>query len=136
MPEAMLSTGRLGLSTPARERKEAFLTTRDIASEVDRYEPAVQRCYLSGVGPSGRAGRLELMLIIGHEGGVVSLDAAAPDLGARATLAVRGCILDAIGGLRFPERRNDTTAILPYYFQRTVAPGAGPALSCWNPRGC
>jgi hypothetical protein len=39
---------------------------------------------------------------------VVSLDTAAPDRGPREMTAVRGCILDAIGGLRFPERRSDT----------------------------
>lgn len=136
--EVSLTTGQLGLTAPERERerKEAYLTPRDITAEVSAYRPAIERCYLAGVRPSGHAGRLELMLIIGREGGVVSLDTAAPDLDPRAMIAVRGCILDAIGGLRFPERRNDTTAIVPYYFQRTAAPDAGPQPSCWNPRGC
>ena len=37
--------------------------------------------------------------------------------------------------LRFPERRNDTTATVPYYFQHTNTPGGGPQESCWNPKG-
>ena len=33
-------------------------------------------------------------------------------------------------------RKTFTTATIPYFFQRTAAPNAGPQLSCWDPKGC
>jgi hypothetical protein len=38
--------------------------------------------------------------------------------------------------LRFPQRRAETTAVIPYFFQHTWAPNSGPQESCWSPKGC
>ena len=46
------------------------------------------------------------------------------------------CIREAVEVVKFPARRNDTTAIVPYFFQHTNTPGGGPQLSCWDPKGC
>lgn len=118
------------------ERQAPFLAAGEIAAEVRPFAPEIERCYLERLGDTHRAGHLDLTLVIGRDGAVVSVSAAAPGLPGRAAHQVESCIRGTVETLHFPERRNDTTAVVPYYFQRTRAPGAGPQLSCWNPRGC
>lgn len=125
------------LVAPARAAHEdRFLDAREVAAEVRPYAPAIERCYLDRIGDVERAGRLDLTIVIGRDGHVVSLDAVAPGLPRGTVQQVTACIREAVDATQFPARRNDTTAIVPYYFQRTRTPGGGPQLSCWNPRGC
>ncbi len=135
-----LTTGELGLTgvRAAREgaRKDAFLEASEVAAEVRPYAPDIERCYLDRLGDVRRAGKLDVMFVIGRDGYVVSLAAAAPGLPARTVRPVTACIREAVDPIHFPARRSDTTAIVPYYFQHTNAPGGGPQLSCWDPRGC
>jgi hypothetical protein len=153
---ASLSTGELGLTAaraPARaadasdgtllavapalrERPERYLTTSDVTTVVGDRAADIERCYLDAMGASRRGGKLDVMFTIARNGSVLSVDTAAPSLSATAAHRMHTCIHTAVEGLTFPSRRNDTTAIVPYYFQRTDAPNAGPQLSCWNPRGC
>ncbi|HMG53541.1 MAG TPA: hypothetical protein VK601_08660 [Kofleriaceae bacterium] len=134
---ASLSTGELRLTGAARSaRKDAFLDARAVAAEVRPYAPEIERCYVDHLDDVRRAGRLDLTLVIGRDGYLVSLAASAPGLPSRAANRVVSCIRDAIQVLHFPARRNDTTAIVPYYFQHTETAGGGPQLSCWNPKGC
>jgi len=136
-PGAALTTGELRItSAPRAPRTPAFLDARQVAAEVRPYAPEIERCYLDHLGDVRRAGRLDLTFVIGRDGHVVSLAAAAADLPSRTAHRVESCIRDAIDALHFPARRNDTTAVVPYYFQHTDAPGGGPQLSCWNPNGC
>ena len=147
---AGLSTGELGITARApahadgtvaaigpalRERPERYLTTSDVASVVGDRAADIERCYLDATG-ARRGGKLDVMFTIARNGSVLSVDTAAPGLPVVAAHRMHTCIRTAIEGLAFPARRNDTTAIVPYYFQRTDAPNAGPQLSCWNPRGC
>ena len=131
-----LTTGALGLTGVRAANKDAFLEAGEIAAEVRPYAPDIERCYLARLGDVHRAGRLDLTLVIGRDGYVVSLDAAAPGLPARTVRQVAACIREAVDPIHFPARRADTTAIVPYLLQHTNAPGSGPQLSCWNPRGC
>ncbi len=131
-----LTTGELGLTGTRAARKAAFLEAGDIAAEVRPYAPDIERCYLDRLGDVRRAGKLDVMFVIGRDGYVVSLDIAAPELPAKTVHQVATCIRAAVDPIHFPERRSDTTAIVPYFFQHTNAPGGGPQLSCWNPKGC
>lgn len=128
--------GESRLTPPARGRLEPHLEAAEITAEVRPYGPAIERCYLARLGETRRAGKLDLKLLISRDGSVVSVTVTADGLSARAARKASACIREATAGLHFPLRRNDTTAVVPYYFQRTEAPGAGPQLSCWNPRGC
>jgi hypothetical protein len=119
-----------------RTRHARDLTTGDVTDIVAPRAADIERCYLDALGTSRRGGRLDVMLTIARNGAVLSVDTAAPGLPAVAAHHMHSCIRGAVEGLQFPVRRNDTTAIVPYYFQRTDAPDAGPQLSCWNPRGC
>jgi hypothetical protein len=125
--------GDLGLTGARGVRKAAFLEADEIAAAVAPIGPDVEHCFVAG---ARRAGHLDLTLLIARDGGVISLRASAAGLTSEGARRVEACIGAAIRSLRFPARRNDTTAVIPYYFQRTVARNAGPQLSCWNPRGC
>jgi hypothetical protein len=135
-----LTTGDLGITGSPGATRDArpapFLAADEITAEVRPYAPEIERCYLERLDDVRRAGRLELRFVIGRDGSVVSLSAAAPGLPARTARRVESCIREAVDALHFPVRRNDTTAIVPYYFQHTDTPGGGPQLSCWDPKGC
>jgi hypothetical protein len=131
-----LTTGELGLTGIRAARKAGFLAATEIAAEVRPYAPDIERCYLDRLDDVRHAGRLDLTFVIGRDGYVVSLDASAPGLPARTVRQMATCIREAVDPIHFPERRSDTTAVVPYYFQHTDAPGGGPQLSCWNPKGC
>jgi hypothetical protein len=123
-------------AAPAPTRKPSHLSTVDVSSLVAPYASDIERCYVGTVGEVRRTAQLDLMFVIAREGHVLSVDIGAPSASPRATLSLASCIRTAVSSLHFPERRNDTTAIIPYAFQRTEAPNAGPQLSCWNPKGC
>lgn len=128
--------GDLGIPGARAARKDPFLSAREVAAEVRPYAPEIVRCYTERLDDVRRAGHLDLTLVIGRDGSIVSLSAAAPSLPARTARKVEACIREAASALHFPARRNDTTAVVPYYFQHTETPGGGPQLSCWNPKGC
>lgn len=135
-PAAAADGTLLAVAPALRERPERYLTTSDVTTVVGDRAADIERCYLDAVGASRRGGKLDVMFTIARNGSVLSVDTAAPSLSAVAAHRMHTCIRTAVEGLTFPSRRNDTTAIVPYYFQRTDAPNAGPQLSCWNPRGC
>jgi hypothetical protein len=131
-----LTTGELGLTGVRAARKGAVLEASEVAAEVRPYAPDIERCYLDRLDDIRHAGRLDLTFVIGRDGHVVSVDAAAPGLPARTVRQMAACIREAVDPIHFPARRADTTAVVPYLFQHTNTPGGGPQLSCWNPKGC
>jgi len=133
---ASLTTGALGLTGVRGARNAAFLEPTEVAAEVRPYAPDIERCYLDRLDDIHHAGKLDVMFVIGRDGHVVSLDIAAPSLPARNVVQMAACIREVVDPIHFPARRGDTTAIVPYFFQHTNAPGGGPQLSCWNSKGC
>ena len=123
-------------ATARPQRLERYLTTGDVTDVVTQRGAEIEQCYVDALGASRRGGKLDLMFVIARDGHVVSLDSAAPGVPVVAAHHLHECLRTAVEALQFPARRNDTTAVVPYYFQRTDAPNAGPQLSCWNPRGC
>ena len=67
---------------------------------------------------------------------------SAPPFEVPAELAVdtarqvAACVRGVVAPLRFPTKKSFNTIVVPFYFQHTTAPGAGPQLSCWDARGC
>jgi hypothetical protein len=132
-----LSTGDLALTGPAHPgRLDPFLTAREITTHVAPHASEIERCYLDRRSDARRGGHLDLTLVIARDGSVLSLKAAASGLPAKTARKVEACIREIVETVQFPVRRNDTTAVVPYVFQKTDAPGTGPVLSCWNPKGC
>ncbi len=133
-------TDERGLTAPSAEprptRRPAFLEATDVTAQVAPHAAALERCYLAHITDGRHAGHLDILLEIARDGRVRSVATAAGDLSPRATQQVTTCIRAIAQAVQFPERRNDTTVVLPFYFQKTEAPGAGPQLSCWSAKGC
>jgi hypothetical protein len=141
-----LSTGELTLAGPARPtgpahpagpaRGDLDLTAGEITAQVAPHAPQIERCYLDRLGDSHRGGHLELALVIARDGSVLALKAAAGGLPAKTARKVEACIREIVETVRFPARRSNTAAVVPYEFHKAAAPGAGPQVSCWSPSGC
>jgi hypothetical protein len=121
-------------ATPARQ--ERYLSSDAVNALVAPHAPDVARCYVTSVDESRRGGRLELTFVIGRRGDVRSLRASAAGVPARSLRRVESCVREVVRDVEFPARRAETTAVVPYFFQKTQSPGAGPQHSCWNPKGC
>ena len=96
----------------------------------------IGRCYLDAAGDVRGAGRLEIKLGIHRTGSVESIAVSTPKLAPKAAKQIDTCVRAIVKDMSFPARRAPTTAVIPYFYQRTAAPGAGPQHSCWNPKGC
>jgi len=129
-----------GLAAPAasahREDPGATLSAVDVATYFAPNVPAVRGCYLTHARGKAMDGTLRLELIIHPNGLVFRFGFAAPGVVAPALRKLETCLRDLVPSWHFPERKGYTTAVLPFLFQRTQAPGAGPIESCWDARGC
>lgn len=128
-PETTLSTGELAFTAP---RKAAFLSPREITAELAPFAADIQRCYVQ----RAAGGDLAVTLVIGRDGNVVSARADASRVPGKTAARIERCIRAVVANVQFPERRNDTTAVVPFSFHKTEAPGAGPIHSCWRASGC
>lgn len=120
----------------ADTKPAANLAPSEVEASVKPLVADIERCYLDSAGDTRGAGHLQIALAIHRTGLLDSIDVATPGLPAKLARKVDSCVRPLVEKLRFPARRNSTTAIVPYFFQRTDAPNAGPQLSCWNPKGC
>jgi hypothetical protein len=98
-------------------------------------DAAIAQCYVAAVG-QGVGGRLEVTLTIHRKGIIDHVDVRAPGVAAKLVTKIDACVRTALEGVTFPSRKVGTTAVIPYVWQKTVAAGAGPQESCWNPKGC
>lgn len=112
------------------------LSARDVTTTLGPYADRLEHCYLDHTAHVYGAGKLSVELTVTRKGEVSSLAIKAPGLDMKVGVKVAGCIVDTLEGVRFPARRGETTATVPYYFQRTAAVGAGPFESCWKAEGC
>jgi hypothetical protein len=119
-----------------REDPDASLSAKDVATSFAPYVPAVRTCYLTHARGKAVDGTLRLELIIHPNGLIFRFGFAAPGVVGPPLGKLDTCLRGLAPSWRFPERRGYTTAVLPFLFQRTNAPGAGPIESCWDARGC
>jgi hypothetical protein len=93
------------------------------ASEIQRHlkplTAEIGDCYKRATQNVRGVGKLELTLVIRSDGDVEDIEVATPGLPARTAKKIDGCIRAAVADLTFPARRGETTAILPFFFQRT-----------------
>ena len=93
------------------------------------------QCYVAAVG-EGVGGRLDVTLSIHRKGIVDHIDVRAPGVAAKTVKKIDACVRALVADVVFPTRKVGTTAVVPYVWQKTVAPGAGPQESCWDAKGC
>ncbi len=111
------------------------------AEEVERYVapyfPAIRTCYLTHAKAARKAtGELRIELVIHRNGSIFQSTVATPGVVGAARKRLEACVRKEVTAWRFPVRKRFTTALVPYHFHKTTAPGAGPMESCWSPRGC
>jgi hypothetical protein len=122
---------------PSPRYEERGLSAKEVERYAAPYLPAIKSCYLAHGKRAPRAtGELSLRLLVHRDGGVERVEVTARGVVGKRLLDLSQCIRSGIGDWHFPARRDQTTAILPYYFLKLDLPAAGPQLSCWNPRGC
>jgi hypothetical protein len=120
----------------ATERARATsrtLSQADIDARVQPVASEIGKCYL---GATSNGGKLMVQLEIDRRGTLDAVSVSTPSLPAKVSRQVEACVRGVVSSLEFPARRTSTTAVLPYVFQKTDAPNAGPIQSCWNVRGC
>lgn len=117
-----------------KARVERYLTAQEITAVVAPHSNDIQRCYRDQAGELARSSKLDVTLSIGRTGKVLSLRSAVN--GKPTDKKVDACIREAVEAVQFPARRNDTMAVVPFWFHKTQAPKAGPQLSCWSATGC
>jgi hypothetical protein len=115
---------------------ERTLSLSEIDAKVKPLSAELSKCYLDAAAGVRGAGQLMVQLAIHRRGKLDAVTVSTPGLPAKATRKIEACVRSVVEPLEFPARRAPTTAVLPFYFQHTAAPNAGPQLSCWNASGC
>ena len=121
-------------STAIADTKPQSLSVADIAAQLAPVSQDIERCFLDRASATG--GKLELVLTVTRKGAIESLAVKTPGLATKLAKQVDGCVRPLVEPVSFPARKTFTTATIPYVFQKTAAPGAGPQLSCWDAAGC
>lgn len=112
------------------------LSQGEIEAQIRPLSAEISRCYVDAAAAVRGGGQLRVELAIHRRGKLDAVAVATPGLPAKVALRIESCVRGVVAPLEFPARRTSTTAVIPFFFQRTDAPNAGPQLSCWNPRGC
>jgi hypothetical protein len=112
------------------------LSSREVQTYFAPYLPAVRECFLANAKGPRVTGSLRIELIIHHHGHIYRFGFSAPGVETGPLAKLDTCLRDLAKTWSFPVRKGFTTAVLPFVFLKTQAPGAGPIESCWNPRGC
>lgn len=126
----------LAAATAVADPKPPALSTADVTAQLAPLSDDIQRCYLDRAADIKGAGKLDLVLTVTRRGVLESLVIKTPGLPVKLAKQVDGCIRPLVEPLAFPARKTFTTATIPFFFQHTAAPGAGPQLSCWDAAGC
>ncbi len=137
---ALLVTG-IGLATAGDnggpgDKLETTLTAKDLATYFAPYVPEVRRCYVANARSKTADGTLRLELIVHPSGSIYKFGFAAPGVVSPWLVKLDACLRKLVPTWHFAVRTRFTTAVLPFMFIKTAAPGAGPVESCWDPRGC
>jgi hypothetical protein len=118
------------------EDPEATLSARDLQRYFAPYVPQVRDCYLTCARGPAVDGALRLELIVHPSGSIFKFGFAAPGIDPASRTRLDDCLRKLVPGWHLPVRSRFTTAVVPFLFHKTAAPGAGPIESCWDPRGC
>jgi hypothetical protein len=118
------------------DASDRTLSAREVQTYFAPYVPAVRECVIAYGKGRHATGALRLELIIHHHGHVYRFGFAAPGVEKPWLGKLDTCLRGLAKTWRFPVRTGFTTAVLPFLFLKTSAPGAGPVESCWDPRGC
>jgi hypothetical protein len=100
------------------------LTAKELHKYFEPYVAGIRDCYVTSAKTGD--GTLRLELIIQRDGTVFKFGFSAPGVKAKAIQELDRCLRPLSETWHFPPRRGFTSAVVPFYFVRTHAPGAGP----------
>jgi hypothetical protein len=135
MRTTLLSLALVLLTAPAFGDDHA-LTAQDVEHQLGPVSAQIESCYLERTADVRGAGHLDLVLTVSRHGILESLAVKTPGLAPKVQKQIDSCIRETVERVAFPAKRVPTTATVPYFFQRTAAPNAGPQLSCFSAAGC
>ena len=112
------------------------LEASEVRAQLKPVAGAIEHCYIDRTTEIRGAGHMDLVLDVSRYGIVETLRVTTPGLPEKLAKDVDACVRAVVTPVAFPVKKTFTTATVPYYFQRTDAPNAGPQESCWDPKGC
>jgi hypothetical protein len=115
---------------------DVALSARDVQAHLAPHAADVRSCYVAYARGKAVEGTLRLELTVRPTGEVGKFRIEAPGVDPHWLGRLDTCLRKHVIGLRFPARSGFTAAVVPFRFQKTRAPGAGPIESCWDRRGC
>lgn len=123
-------------ATGQRDREGETLSAKEVSKYFEPYLPEVRTCYLANARGKQVDGTLRIELLIHPSGKVFRFGFVARGVVKPWLPRLDACLRKLPSTWTFPVRGGFTSAVLPFLFQRTTAPGAGPIESCWDARGC
>lgn len=105
------------------------LNASDLKKYFAPYIVGVKDCYVASSRGRTATNLLRLEIVIRPDGTVSRFAFKAPGVIGTSLRVLDGCLRSLSETWHFPVRRGFTTAVLPFQFQRTYAPGAGPTAS-------
>jgi len=112
--------------TPGGDVLQDRIDAKELKKYFTPYVPGVKDCYVANTKAHEVDGTLRLELVIHPAGNVHRFGFQAPRLKGTPLRKLDKCLRELSETWHFPQRRGFTTAVLPFKFQRTFAPGAGP----------
>jgi hypothetical protein len=112
------------------------LSAKEVAKYFAPYVPEVRGCFLTNAKSKEATGVLRLEIVIHRDGSIWRFGFEAPGVSEPSLSRLDTCLRTQSQTWRFPVRAGFTSAVLPFIFLKTNAPGAGPIEGCWNPKGC
>jgi hypothetical protein len=112
------------------------LEASEVKDHMKHLDDAIGHCYMAIAADVKGAGHLDITLSIHRTGSIEGVQVATPKLSTRMAKQIEACVRPLVADLTFPARRAPTTAVVPFFYQHTAAPGSGPQYSCWKPEGC
>ena len=102
------------------------LTAKELHKYFEPYLVGVRDCYAANAKTGD--GTLRLELIIHRDGTVFKFGFTAPGVPSKAIQELDHCLRPLSETWHFPVRRGFTSAVVPFLFVHTHAPGAGPKM--------
>lgn len=112
------------------------LEPQEVKERLKSIDAQIERCYLDTVGDRAGAGHLDITFDIHRTGIVDKITIATPNLPAKLSTKIDGCVRALVKDIGFPARKAGVIATVPYFYQKTAAKDAGPQESCWSAAGC
>lgn len=102
------------------------LTAKELHKYFEPYLVGIRDCYAANAKTGD--GTLRLELIIHRDGTVFKFGFTAPGVPSKAIQELDHCLRPLSETWHFPVRRGFTSAVVPFLFVHTHAPGAGPKM--------